>query len=100
MLSEVRGGPTAPARGSPRVSASTAPERDGSAYECSSLADVGGDVLRAPATASGPPTLPARADARAPVSVQPRLRRVRQDSVSRPGPAKAPDRRAMPRGGG
>src|SRR5262249_41931655 len=65
------------------------------AYECACFTDVGGGVLCRPTEARRAQALPARADARAAVPVQPGLRGLREDPVSSADLAEASDRRAV-----
>src|ERR1035441_4483525 len=69
-------------------------------YASSRVADVDRRKLRPPAEAEGPRTLPAGAHAGAAVSLQPGVRRLREDPVSRPySEAPTDARRVFPRGG-
>src|SRR5258705_13127063 len=67
-----------------------------SEHECSAVTDADGYDLRPGAEAARTPALPPRADARAPVSLQPGLRRLRQDPVPRPHPQEELERRGLP----
>src|ERR1700733_2161233 len=56
-------------------------------------------IVRGPAADCGPQAVSARADARAPVPLLPRLRRVREEPAPGRGAAPAPHARAVLRGG-